>query len=94
MRSFHSLGGPPGRGPARPNHFFSLLRKRAHFIRLAALRDRGLVRILTRSNTIEHAYTPAFYHLLFIKVDDNWKKIIFVALLLSGVYNLNRYLWN
>ena len=31
---------------------FSLLRKRAHSIRLAALRDRGLARRLARSNTL------------------------------------------
>ena len=31
--------------------FFISLRESAHYVRLAALRDRGLVRRLTRSNT-------------------------------------------
>ena len=37
---------------------FSLLRKRGHFVPLAALRDRGLTRNLVRSNTFEPNRLP------------------------------------
>ena len=49
-------GGLPGLEPERQERpFFSLLRKRAPFGSLAALRDRGLARRLARSNTFERA---------------------------------------
>ena len=52
-RFFCNPGGIQGLGYARPDKpFFSSLRERAPYGSLAALRDRGLVRRLTRSITL------------------------------------------
>ena len=65
------------------------------FLFLVRISEHGGLRPLSLAYSLRpNRIALAFYHLLFIMVDGNWKKINFAVLLLSRVYNLSIYIWN